>query len=154
MSLGYRLRNTVSDYGTVTRGVCIQDGGRLCGLRETYNIKKYADGSICDTENPENELPLDPDSLVSMNYWGFSPWIFGKIEQYFNDFLATLPEGELKAECLLPTLVDILINSGELEVAVIATESVWFGVTYQEDKPVVKAALLALHDAGVYPDRV
>ena len=151
--IGYRLRNTVSDYGTVTRGVCIQDGGRLCGLRETYKIKKYADGSICDTENPDNELPLDPDTLVSMNFWGFSPWIFEKMELYFSDFLTALPEGELKAECLLPTLVDVLIEAGELEVAVIATDSVWFGVTYQEDKPVVKAALQALHDAGVYPDR-
>ena len=151
--VGYRLRNTVSDYGTVTRGVCIQDGGKLVGLRETYKIKKYDDGRICDTEDEENEKPLDPDSLVSMNYWGFTPWIFGKMEQYFNAFLSALPEGELKAECLLPTLVDVLINAGELNVAVIATEAVWFGVTYQEDKPVVAAELKALHDAGIYPDR-
>ena len=151
--VGYRLCNTVSDYGTVTRGVCIQDGENLKALRETYKIKKYADGRICDTEDAENEKSLDPDSLVSMNFWGFTPWIFEKMEQYFNSFLTALPSGELKAECLLPLLVDELINKGELVVPVIATDSVWFGVTYQEDRPVVAAALQQLHDAGVYPDR-
>ena len=151
--VGYRLRNTVSDYGTVTRGVCIQDGDNLKALRETYKIKKHPDGRICDIEDAENERPLDPDSLVSMNFWGFTPWIFGKMEQYFNDFLSALPPDELKAECLLPSLIDGLIAAGELTVPVIATDSVWFGVTYQEDKPVVAAALKKLHDAGVYPRR-
>ena len=151
--VGYRLRNTVSDFGTVTRAVCIQDGGKLKVLRETYKIKKFADGHISDIEDDGTEAPLDPDSLVSMNFWGFTPWIFEKMEQYFDDFLAALPEGELKAECLLPKLVDELIVSGQLEVAVLATDSVWFGVTNREDKPVVEAALKALHDAGMYPDK-
>ena len=149
--VGYRLCNTVSDYGTVTRGVCIQDGANLKALRETFKIKKYADGRICDTEDAENERPLDPESLVSMNFWGFTPWIFGKMEQYFNDFLTALPSGELKAECLLPLLVDELITKGELRVPVISTDAVWFGVTYQEDKPIVAGELARLHSSGTYP---
>ena len=151
--VGYRLRNTVSDYGTVTRGVCLLDGDNLKALRETYKIKKYADGRICDIEDDGTERPLDPDSLVSMNFWGFAPWIFEKMEQYFEAFLTALPSGELKAECLLPMLIDELIGKGELRVPVIATDAVWFGVTYQEDKPVVVAALQQLHDLGVYQNR-
>ena len=149
--IGYQLRNTVSDHGTVTRGVCIQEGGHLKGLRETYQIKKYDDGRICDTENPDKEIPLDSGTLVSMNFWGFTPWLFGEMERYFHDFLKGLSGEEMKAECLLPSLVDALIANGTLKVPVLSTESVWFGVTYREDKPVVEAALQRLHDQGAYP---
>ena len=86
-----------------------------------------------------------------MNFWGFTPWIFEKIEDYFEAFLRALPEGELKAECLLPILVDQLIQAGELDVAVLHSDAKWFGMTYQEDKPIVAAALRTLHDAGEYP---
>ena len=149
--VGYRLSNTVSDYGTVTRGVCIQREGLLQKLKETYQIKKYEDGRICDTEHPDNEVPLEPDTLVSMNFWGFTPWIFEEMETYFHNFLRELPEGELKAECLLPALVDVLIEAGRLRVPVLSSDAKWFGVTYREDKPLVAAALEALHRAGAYP---
>lgn len=149
--VGYRLSNTVSDYGTVTRGVCIQEEGYLRKLKETYKIKKYEDGRICDTEDPDREVPLEPDTLVSMNFWGFTPWIFEKMEAYFHGFLRGLPAEELKAECLLPSLVDILIEGGELRVPVLSSEAKWFGVTYREDKPLVSAALDALHREGAYP---
>jgi len=149
--VGYRLVNTVSDYGTVTRGVCIQQDKFLRKLKETYKIKKYADGHICDTEDPEHEVPLAPDALVSMNFWGFTPWIFQEMERYFLEFLRGLPEGELKAECLLPSLVDILIEGGKLRVPVLSSDAKWFGVTYREDKPLVSAALAALHRQGAYP---
>ncbi len=149
--VGYRLRNTVSDHGTVTRGVCIQEGEYLRTLKETYQIKKYPDGRIFDAENPEEEIPLSPDTLVSMNFWGFSPWIFGELEAYFHAFLRGLSPEEQKAECLLPALVDKLIGEGRLAVKVLSTDAVWFGVTYQEDKPVVSQALRALHQRGDYP---
>ncbi len=149
--VGYRLSNTVSDYGTVTRGVCIQEEGHLWKLKETYKIKKYEDGRICDTEDPAREVPLAPETLVSMNFWGFTPWIFEEMETYFHDFLRGLPAGELKAECLLPALVDRLIEGGRLRVPVLSSEAKWFGVTYREDKPLVSAALEALHKEGTYP---
>lgn len=149
--VGYQLRNTVSDHGTVTRGVCIQENGALVKLKETYQIKKYADGRICDTEHPEHEIPLDPDTLVSMNFWGFTPWIFEKMEHYFHTFLHGLSPEEQKAECLLPSMVDELIAKQELRVDVLSSDAVWFGVTYREDRDIVANALANLHEGGKYP---
>lgn len=149
--VGYRLKNTVSDNGTVSRGVCQLEAGSLKKVKETLKIKKYPDGRIADTENPDQEIPLDPESVVSMNFWGFTPWIFEEMDRYFTDFLHSLTPEEIKAECLLPVLVDRLITGGKLDVAVLHTDAVWFGVTYQEDRPVVERALKALHDEGVYP---
>lgn len=149
--VGYRLRNTVSEHGTVTRGVCIQENGFLKKLKETYKIKKHADGSISDIEDPDHEVPLDPEALVSMNFWGFTPWIFQQMETYFFDFLKSLASNELKAECLLPSLVDLLIERNILNVSVLSTDAEWFGVTYLEDKEVVAKALRELHGKGEYP---
>ena len=149
--VGYRLKNTVSDNGTVSRGVCQVNHGSLGKVKETLKIKKYPDGRITDTADPDHEVPLDPESVVSMNFWGFTPWIFGEMEAYFHQFLRDLTPDQLKAECLLPVLVDRLITAGQLDVAVLHTDAVWFGVTYQEDRPVVAQALARLHDSGVYP---
>ena len=149
--VGSRLKNTVSDNGTVSRGVCQLDSGSLRKVKETLKIKKYPDGRITDTENPAQEVPLDPESVVSMNFWGFTPWIFEEMEAYFHTFLRELAPEEQKAECLLPVLVDRLITAGRLDVAVLHTDAVWFGVTYQEDRPVVEQALKALHENGTYP---
>ena len=149
--VGYRLKNTVSDNGTVSRGVCQLEGGSLKKVKETLKIKKYPDGRIADTENPDQELPLDPESVVSMNFWGFTPWIFEEMDLYFTQFLEDLAPEETKSECLLPVLVDRLITAGRLDVAVLHTDAVWFGVTYQADRPVVAEALKALHAAGTYP---
>ena len=149
--VGYRLKNTVSDNGTVSRGVCQLEEGSLKKVKETLKIKKYPDGRIADTETPDQEIPLDPESVVSMNFWGFTPWIFEEMDRYFTQFLKDLAPEELKAECLLPVLVDRLITAGQLDVAVLHTDAVWFGVTYQADRPVVAEALKALHAAGTYP---
>ncbi len=149
--VGYRLKNTVSENGTVSRGVCRTDGENLKTVTEMLKIRKFPDGSIADTADPGKEVPLDPDSLVSMNFWGFTPWIFGEMDQYFTDFLRGLSPDALKAECLLPLLVDKLIREKRLNVSVLDTDSVWFGVTYREDRPTVERALKALHSAGVYP---
>lgn len=149
--VGYQLKNTVSDHGTVTRGVCLQKDGKLDRLQETYQIKKYPDGRICDTEDPDHEKALNPDTLVSMNFWGFLPWMFSEMEAYFHTFLQTLSPQEQKAECLLPALVDQLIHQGKLQVSVLSTDAIWFGVTYQDDRPMVAASLKQLHDAGRYP---
>ncbi len=149
--VGYRLKNTVSDNGTVSRGVCQVKDGSLGKVTETLKIKKYPDGRITDTAVEDQEVPLDPEAVVSMNFWGFTPWIFEEMETYFHQFLRDLTPDALKAECLLPVLVDRLITAGKLDVAVLHTDAVWFGVTYQEDRPVVAQSLRALHDEGVYP---
>ena len=100
--------------------------------------------------NEPGEL-LDPLAPVSMNFWGFTPWIFGKLEEYFATFLKGLAPDAIKAECLLPVFVDELMHEGELTVPMLTTDAVWFGVTYKEDKPFVQAELRKLHESGVYP---
>lgn len=150
--VGYELRNTVSKNGTVSRGVC-QAGadGLLSQVVETLKIKLCENGEIRDIGEGEPGTLLDPLAPVSMNFWGFTPWIFGKLEAYFERFLRAIEPGAIKAECLLPVFVDELMHAGELKVSLLHTDASWFGVTYQEDKPNVQKALADLHKTGVYP---
>ena len=90
--VGYRLKNTVSDNGTVSRGVCQLKDGKLEKVKETLKIKKYPDGAIVDAADPAQEVPLDPESVVSMNFWGFTPWIFEEMDRYFREFLQGLSQ--------------------------------------------------------------
>lgn len=149
--VAYRLKNTVSPFGTVTRGVCMVRDGLLSGVKETYKIKLMPDGTIRDTSESENGPVLPPDTFVSMNLWGYHQDILPVMERYFADFLAALPEDELKAECLLPTMMGELTGSGRIKIAVLSTNDRWFGLTYKEDKPGAVAALTALHENGIYP---
>ena len=149
--VAYRLRNTVSPFGTVTRGVCMISGGRLQKVKETYKIKLMPDGSIRDTSASEDGPVLEPDTFVSMNLWGYHQDILPVMERYFADFLAALPEDELKAECLLPTMMDELTAKGEISISVLNTNDRWFGLTYKEDKPGAVETLTKLHESGVYP---
>ncbi len=146
--VGYRLKNTVSRYGSVTRGVCTAENGLLRSVEETYNISPWSDGSI---HSGEEEAPLDPEALVSMNFWGFMPAIIPRMQEYFETFLRSLPADEIKKECLLPTMVDDLIQAGELSVNVLATDAQWFGVTYRDDREKAMLALQKLHQEGAYP---
>ncbi len=146
--VAYRLKNTVSPSGAVTRGVCRVEDGALRGVRETYSITLGADGAIRDAEAGL----LDGESLVSMNLWGFRPEIFREMETSFHQFLQGIGEGNLKAEYALPTMVDRLIVSGGLKVGVLSTDETWFGVTYQEDRQGVRDALTRMHEEGVYPE--
>ena len=149
--VGYYLKNTVSENGTVTRGVCSQENGLLTKVTETFKIQPFPDGTIRDTATDANGVILDPDALVSMNFWGFLPGIFPQMRAYFDAFLRSLAPGELKAECLLPIMVDDLMRKGELSVRVLSTNATWFGITYPQDKPYVQQELKKLHDKGVYP---
>lgn len=146
--MGYRLKNTVSKNGSVTRGLCAIQNGMLTGVREVKKIRQSEDGGIF--EEADAEKRLDPESPVSMNFWGFAPSIFRDMRAYFENFLKHIPEGNLTAECLLPEMVDSLIHSGALRVRVLETEAVWFGVTYRADRENVVRALKKLHDEGVY----
>ena len=148
--VGYRLKNTVSAHGSVTRGVCRVADGELADVREVQKIVLRPDGGIADVSRGEPGEPLDPDALVSMNFWGFHPAMFDAMGERFDAFLRTLAPGELRGEYQLPVMVDQLLKQGRIRVEALSTDSVWFGVTYQEDRPLVQAALQKLHDAGVY----
>ena len=149
--VGYKLRNTVSENGTVTRGVCAVEAGTLRSVTETYKIAVFPDGSIRDTaDDPAGRL-LDPESPVSMNFWGFHPSVFGTLEDYLTRFLKGLKPDDMKSECLLPALVDERIRAGQLIVDVLRTDARWFGMTYKEDHPLVQAEIAHLHETGVYP---
>lgn len=149
--VGYRVDKTVSENGTVTRGVCHTENGILTNIVETFKIKLYPNGDIRDIENGEDSPLIPPETPVSMNFWGFTPWIFGKLEAFFTEFLKNLAPDNIKGEALLPTMVGELIERGELRVTVLHSNARWFGVTYQEDKGAVQAELKKLHDNGTYP---
>jgi len=153
--VGYYLKNTGSDNGHVTRGVCATTPeGRLTGVTETYKIQPFPDGTIRDTNADPNGVVLDPNSLVSMNLFGFTPWIFEIAEKRFADFLKSLKADELKAEYVLPVLIDQMMHDEGLTVDVIPTDAVWFGVTYKEDKPYVQDLLRQMHAEHTYPEKL
>lgn len=147
---GFRLGNTLSDNGSVTRGVCHIEDGKLVGVTETHNIFKTADGA--ETRNDDGTAEaLDTKSLVSMNMWGLTPDFMEILEKGFSEFLSGLAPEDTKKEYLLPELVDHLIKNKSAEVDVLETKDTWFGVTYQEDKETVMRAFKNLTEAGIYP---
>ena len=149
--VAYRLKNTVSKFGTVTRGVCFVENKKLAKIKETYKIKLMPDGSIRDTSESEDGPVLEPETFVSMNLWGYHQDILPVMEQYFRDFLAKLSDEDIKAECLLPTMMGDLTTDGRISISVLDTPDRWFGITYKEDKPGAIEVLSGLHESGVYP---
>ena len=149
--VGYRLKNTVSPFGTVTRGVCATENGLLRKVQETYKIQLGADGTIRDTSDAGAGVVLDPEAIVSMNLWGYHPAMLDVMAQYFDAFVRDLAPGDEKRECLLPVMMDALTAQGRVNTRVLQTNERWFGLTYQDDKPGVVAALRALHADGTYP---
>ena len=146
--VGYLLKNTVTRYGTVSRGVCHARDGYLTDIHETLKIRLHDDGTIGDEDSG---VLLEPDTVVSMNFWGFMPSVFDEMERYFEDFLRRDAGENVKAECLLPNMVGKLLKEGRLSVSVLQSKDRWFGMTYHEDRARVAAELLELHRAGVYP---
>lgn len=146
--VGYLLKNTVSEQGTVSRGVCRVEGGRLLGIKEALKIRLEPDGTIAD----ETEGVLPADAVVSMNFWGFMPSFFEEVEAYFYDFLRREAVDNTKVECLLPNLVGKLIGEEKMRVSVLQSADRWFGMTYHEDRQAVAEELKRLHACGVYPE--
>lgn len=146
---GFILKNTLSENGGVSRGVCVADAnGNLSDIKETHNIIKTADGA-------ESEgTAIDPNSHVSMNMWGVTPDIFPVLEKGFTDFLSALTEADIKKEYLLPDIFDMLIKNGKASVKVLETNDKWFGVTYKEDKPFVVESFKKLIADGVYNEKL
>ncbi len=150
--VAYCLKNTVSENGTVTRGVCEKDAqGYLARVTETYGIKPFPDGTIRDVHGDENGVLLDPDAPVSMNFWGLTPWFFRAAERDLIAFLREDAGDPMKKECVLPVEIDRLMHTDGLRVEVLHTDAVWFGVTYLADKDYVAGELRRLHEQGAYP---
>ena len=147
---GFILKNTLSENGGVTRGVCSVKDGYLAGVVETGGL--VHDGEGAAVEEDGKKTPIDPKSIVSMNMWALPPDFFDELESGFVDFLAALKPEDIKAEYLLPKVIDDMIKSGKATVNVLTTNDRWFGVTYQEDKWAVIDSFKALHEAGVYTE--
>lgn len=150
--VGYRLGNTLSDNGTVSRGVCEADSdGNLVSMNERTAIERLADGRVVYRDDT-GEHTLDEDSPVSMNFFGFTPDYFAYSEEGFRKFLDANADGaNPKAEFFIPLMVNELIHNGRTTMKVLASDAEWFGVTYKEDRPDVEKKLGALIDAGIYP---
>jgi len=149
--VGYRLENTLSEHGTVARGVCEATAdGYLVGIRELLKIKRFPDG-IKHTENDVDWTSLDPASWTSMNFWGFTPALFGELERRFPEFLRKNAGRILKAEFLIPEVVGEFLREGRARVKILPTKEHWFGVTYPQDRSLFRSAIFELVDAGVYP---
>ena len=152
---GFILRNTLSDNGTVTRGVCTLDGdGSLKEVTETYEIRMEADGSMKAQDEQGNPVQVNPDQHVSMNMWGLPAAFLKELEKGFPEFLENLKEGDIKSEYLLPKIIDKLVKAGKARVEVLETKDTWFGVTYKEDKEAVVEAIRSLIAEGAYPERL
>ena len=146
---GFVLKNTLSDNGGVTRGICSQDEeGCLTGIQETKNIIRTESGAAAMTD--DGLIDIDPESLVSMNMWGLMPSFVDTLRSGFPEFLRNVKEGDIKAEYLLPIIIDGMLKEEKAEVHVLRTEDKWFGVTYREDKDVVREAFAELVKNGVY----
>lgn len=151
--VGFVLKNTLSDNGGVTRGVCKVDEHRMLSeIVETSDIVKTAEGAAVQTE--DGAVPIDVESEVSMNMWGLSPKFFEVLDKGFDEFLEKLDPENLKGEYLLPTIIGDLLKEGKMRVEVRKSHDEWFGVTYKEDKPDVVAAIQKLITDGVYPEKL
>ena len=148
--VGYLLKNTASLHGTVTRGLCAGREGFLTSVQETRNIQLYSDGTLRDLGTGRS---LDPDSVVSMNFWGFMPSVFSVLRRDFEEFLRAAGDAP-GAERLLPEMVDEQIRRGLLKVSLLSSAGQWFGMTYREDRTAVAQALRRLHESGEYPERL
>lgn len=147
--IGFRLGNTLSDHGGVTRGLCRTENGWLTHIRETKNIIKTPFGAQAEIDGVV--CSLDEEVPVSMNMWGFTPDVLEKLEGRFNEFLAEYLH-EPKSEFLIPSEMGVLLSREAVRIRVLPTTSQWFGMTYAEDMPGVRHAFRVMTDSGVYTD--
>lgn len=149
--VGFQLGNTLSENGSVTRGVCkVNDQQKLVDILETSGIHRKGDKIVSDYKGQE----LYDETPVSMNMWGFMPDFLDELEGRFVEFLSQIEGNELKAEFLLPMIVGDLIKEGKAEVTVLSSKDKWFGVTYKEDKEYVVKSIAELVKQGVYPEQL
>lgn len=145
---GFILKNTLSENGSVTRGIChVNDAGFLTDITETKNIVKKGDAAYAD------DMLLDINSHVSMNMWGFAPEFIGRLEKGFEEFFDSIDD-ELTAEYLLPIFIGKLLAEKSVSVKVLETTDKWFGITYKEDVPSIKAEFRKLAECGYYSEKL
>jgi hypothetical protein len=151
--VGFRLDRTLSEHGTVSRGVCQTDAqGCLTGVEELTAIERQPSGIV--NRQPDGQLkPLTGGEFVSLNFWGFQPGLFGHLQTQFTEFLVK-NQNQPKAEFYLPAAVNHLVQVGRASVKVLPTPCSWFGVTYREDRPLVVGGIRALVQAGEYPEKL
>ena len=156
MMVGYRLENTLTENGYVSRGVCVTDDeGYLRGINERTHIEKRGDGAAYTEDEGASWTELPADAAVSMNMWGFSADILEELKKRFVVFLEeNLEKNPLKSEFFLPFVVDELLEEKKATVKVLKSADKWYGVTYKEDKPMVMAAVQNLKDQGLYPQKL
>lgn len=151
---GFVLSNTLSDNGTVTRGVCqVDENGYLTNVTETYNIQMKEDG-LHATDESGAPVTISPSQPVSMNMWGLPASFVHELEKGFPVFLDNLKEDDIKSEYLLPKIIDNLVQNKKARVTVLDTPDKWFGVTYREDKQAVADAIRGLIQSGVYKEKL
>ena len=151
--VGFILRNTLSDFGSVARGVCrVSPDGDLESIVELTKIEREGNGAR-DTDAQGNVTNLSGDEPVSMNMWAFTPAVFDQLRERFERFLEA-SGADLKAECYIPATVGELVRDGEARVKVLRTADSWFGVTYREDRPRVMESVRTLIARGVYPEKL
>lgn len=151
---GFILANTLSENGGVTRGICdVDQNGYLKKVTETYDIYRETDRMYAVTKDGAPTF-VSANQHVSMNMFGLPVAFLEELERGFPEFLANVKEGDLKAEYLLPTIVDQCIRSDKAKVRLLETRDKWFGVTYKEDKPAVVTAIRKLIEDGVYPEKL
>ena len=146
---GYRLENTLSEHGSVSRGICETKNGCLTCVTEHTRLTRDGKQIKSELENGDTAW-FPPDQLVSMNCWGFSPELFAELETMFTNFLNARGQ-ELKSEFYIPFAADELIRAGKVRCRMLTSDDRWFGVTYQDDRPAVVAGLAALAASGQYP---
>lgn len=152
-TMSYLLKNTLSDYGFVSRGECQVNGnGYLKKVTERTHIE-IIDGKLMCKDDDEKFIPIDEDTIVSMNFFGFTPKCFEFGNQLFEEFLE-MNKGNLKAEFYLPTVVNEILKSGIARVEVLKSDAKWFGVTYKDDKEIVKKAIEELREQNIYPAKL
>jgi NDP-sugar pyrophosphorylase family protein len=153
--VGYKLANTVTEHGSVARGICrVDEEGNLTGVDERLKVARRG-GSIAYEDEDGRWVDMPPDTTVSMNFWGFTGSFMGELTKGAGDFFENdVPCDPLKAEYLLPRIVDGLIRAGRASVKVIKTDDRWYGVTYKEDKEQVVSALRSLKADGLYPEKL
>lgn len=151
--VGYTLRNTVSDYGSVARGVCaLTPDSYLKSVVEVIGIEKQGAG-VKPTAKTPADIRLTGDEIVSLNMWGFNPSLFGHLRREWAAFISAQGKDE-KAEFFIPTVINNLVASGQERLKVLPTSSLWFGVTYREDRPLVIESIRSLIAKGEYPERL